>query len=126
MRAGLGASRMRIARELLIESVSLGLMGGVIAVGVAVAGLRLLTTLGPTDLPRLSETSLDARSLGFTLALSVLSGLLFGSISAFRYARSKASTILAGATRTANAGRARQRSRNVLVTAQESMALDLR
>src|SRR5258708_25411058 len=121
MRAGLGASRMRIARELLIESVSLGLMGGVIAVGVAVAGLRLLTTLGPTDLPRLSETSLDARSLGFTLALSVLSGLLFGSISAFRYARSKASAILAGATPTASPSPAPPRSPHRLVTAQVSI-----
>jgi hypothetical protein len=77
IRAALGAGRGRIARELLIESGSLGLMGGVLAVGVAYAGLRLLVAAGPADLPRLSEISLDARSLGFTLALSVLSGLLF-------------------------------------------------
>jgi predicted permease len=125
IRAALGASRMRIARELLIESVSLGLIGGVIAIGVAVAGLRLLIAFGPTNLPRLSEISLDARSLGFTLALSVLSGLLFGSISALRYARTQASATMASATRTASIGRARQRSRNVLVTAQVSMALVL-
>jgi predicted permease len=116
---------MRIARELLIESVSLGFLGGAIAVGVAVAGLRLLAAIGPADLPRLSEISLDARTLGFTLALSVLSGLLFGSISALRYARTKTSAILGGTTRTASAGRARQRSRNVLVIAQVSMALVL-
>ena len=91
IRAALGAGRMRIARELLIESVSLGLLGGVIAIGVAFAGLRLLVAIGPADLPRLSEISLDARSLSFTLALSVLSGLLFGSISALRYARTQAS-----------------------------------
>ena len=91
IRAALGAGRMRIARELLIESVSLGILGGVIAVGVAFAGLRLLLAIGPADLPRLSEISLDVRSLGFTLALSVLSGLLFGSISALRYARTQAS-----------------------------------
>jgi predicted permease len=125
IRAALGAGRMRIARELLIESVSLGILGGAIAVGVAFAGLRLLLAIGPADLPRLSEISLDARTLGFTLGLSVLSGLLFGSISAFRYARTKASAILGGATRTASTGRERQRSRNVLVTAQVSMALVL-
>ena len=125
IRAALGASRMRIARELLIESVSLGLLGGVIAIGVAVAGLRLLIAFGPTDLPRLSEISLDARALGFTLALSVLSGLLFGSISALRYARTKASATMGSTTRTASTGRARQRSRNALVTAQVSMALVL-
>jgi len=125
IRAALGASRLRIARELLIESASLGLLGGVIAVGVAFAGLRLLVAIGPADLPRLSEISLDARSLGFTLALSVLSGLLFGSISALRYARTPASAILGGTSRTASAGRARQRSRSVLVIAQVSMALVL-
>jgi predicted permease len=125
IRAALGAGRMRIARELLIESVSLGILGGVIAVGVAFAGLRLLEAIGPANLPRLSEISLDARSLGFTLALSVLSGLAFGSLSALRYARTQASATMGSATRTASAGRARQRSRNVLVTAQVSMALVL-
>jgi predicted permease len=125
IRAALGASRMRIARELLIESVSLGLLGGVIAIGVAVAGLRLLIAFGPTDLPRLSEISLDGSSLAFSLALSVLSGLLFGSISALRYARTKASATMGSTTRTASVGSARQRSRNVLVTAQVSMALVL-
>jgi predicted permease len=125
IRAALGASRLRIARELLIESVSLGLLGGVLAVGVASAGLRLLMVIGPADLPRLSEIALDASSLGFTLALSVFSGLLFGSISALRYARTQASATMGSATRTASVGRARQRSRNVLVMAQVSMALVL-
>jgi predicted permease len=125
IRAALGAGRMRIARELLIESVSLGLLGGVIAIGVAFAGLRLLVAIGPTDLPRLSELSLDARSLGFTLVLSVLSGLLFGSIPAVRYARTRASAMMGGTSRTASAGRSRQRSRNGLVIAQVAMALVL-
>jgi predicted permease len=125
IRAALGAGRMRIARELLIESVSLGLLGGVIAIGVAFAGLRLLVAIGPADLPRLSELSLDARSLGFTLALSVLSGLLFGSIPAVRYARTRASAMMGGTSRTASASRSRQRSRNGLVIAQVAMALVL-
>jgi predicted permease len=125
IRAALGASRLRIARELLIESVSLGLLGGVIAIGVAVAGLRLLIAFGPTNLPRLTEISLDARSFGFTLALSVLSGLLFGSISALRYVRTQSSVTMASTTRTASTSRSRQRSRNVLVTVQVSMALVL-
>jgi predicted permease len=125
IRAALGAGRMRIARELLIESVALGLMGGVIAVGLALAGLRLLVAIGPTDLPRLSEISLDAPSLAFTLALSIFSGLLFGSLSALRYARTPDSAIIGGTNRTASAGRARLRARNVLVIAQVSMALVL-
>jgi len=87
--------------------------------------LRLLLAIGPADLPRLSEISLDSRSLGFTLALSVLSGLAFGSLSALRYARTQSSATMGTTNRTASAGRARQRSRNVLVTAQVSMALIL-
>jgi len=125
VRAALGAGRARIARELLTESVMLGLMGGVIAVAVAFAGLRLLTAIGPADLPRLSEVSLDLPALGFTLLLSVLSGLLFGSIPVLRYARAKASTTIGSANRTASAGRAKQRSRNVLLVAQVAMALVL-
>jgi predicted permease len=125
IRAALGAGRIRIARELLTESVALGLMGGVLAVGVAYGGLRLLTAIGPADLPRLSEVSLDLRGLGFTLLLSVFSGLLLGSIPVLRYARGKASTTIGSANRTASAGRVRQRSRDVLVVAQVAMALVL-
>ncbi len=125
VRAALGAGRGRIARELLIESVSLGILGGVLAVGVAYAGLRLLVAIGPADLPRLNEVSLDARSLGFTFVLSIFSGLLFGSIPAIKYARQRVSIMMGNANRTSSTGRARQRSRNVLVIAQVAMALVL-
>ena len=125
IRAALGAGRARIARELLFESVILGLIGGVFALGVSYVGLRLLVAFGPDNLPRLSEVTLDARALAFTFALSVISGLLFGSIPAFKYARTRATAALSGANRIASAGRARQRSRNVLVVAQVAMALVL-
>ena len=125
IRAALGAGRMRIARELMIESVSLGILGGALAVGVAYAGLRLLVAIGPADLPRLSEVSLDSRSFAFTLVLSILSGLLFGSIPALKYARQRPTASMGSANRTASTGRARQRSRNVLVIAQVAMALVL-
>jgi predicted permease len=124
IRAALGAGRGRIAWELLLESVSLGLMGGVIGMGVAYEGLRLLLAVGPANLPRLSEVSLDARSLGFTLALSLLSGLLFGSIPTFRYAGERP-TALRGTGRTASVSRERQHSRDLLVVAQVAMALVL-
>ena len=65
VRSALGAGRWRIARELLLESVTLGLLGGAAGVAVAYAGLRLLRAIGPTDLPRLSEISLDGRSIAF-------------------------------------------------------------
>jgi predicted permease len=125
IRAALGAGRGRITRELLTESVALGLMGGLISIGVAYGGLRLLVSMGPAELPRLSEVSLDGRSLLFTLLLAVFSGLLFGSIPAFRYARAKASDALSGSSRTSSVSRARHRSRNVLVVTQVAMALVL-
>ncbi len=118
VRSALGAARWRIARELLLESVTLGLLGGAVGVGVAYAGLRLLIAIGPENLPRLSEISLDGQSLAFTLILSVLSGLLFGFIPVLRYAPSRQAVPLIGAMRTASTSRERQRGRNLLVVAQ--------
>jgi predicted permease len=125
IRAALGAGRGRIARELLLESLILGLIGGVLAVGVAWGGLRLLIAAGPVNLPRLAEISLDAWSLCFTLLLALFSGLLIGSIPAWKYARSRTSLTLEGSGRNISAGPARQRSRRVLVIAQVAMALVL-
>jgi predicted permease len=125
VRSALGAGRWRIARELLLESVTLGLLGGAAGVGVAYAGLSLLRAIGPENLPRLSEISLDGRTLAFTLILSVLSGLLFGSIAVLRYGPSRQAVPLLGTARTASVSRERQRGRNLLVVAQVAMALVL-
>src|SRR5665811_1388450 len=112
VRSALGADRWRIARELLLESVTLGLLGGTAGVAVAYAGLHLLSAIGPVELPRLSEISLDGRSVGFTLILSVLSGLFFGAIPVLRYGSSRQRPTLLGAMRTASVSRERQRGRN--------------
>jgi predicted permease len=125
IRAALGAGRWRIARELLVESVLLGLIGGVLAVGVAYGGVRLLVAMGPTNLPRLQEISLDGWSLGFALLLAVMSGLVLGSIPVWRYARGGQALAVSSGGRTASASRERHRSRNVLVVAQVAMALVL-
>ncbi len=125
VRSALGAGRWRIARELLLESVTLGVLGGAAGVVVADAGLRLLTRIGPVDLPRLNEISLDGRSVSFTLILSALSGLLFGAIPALRYGPSRRGHALLGAMRTASASRERQNGRNLMVVAQVAMALVL-
>jgi len=125
IRAALGAGRARIARELLVESLMLGVIGGFAAIAVAYAALQLLVAIGPADLPRLSEITLGGSSLMFDLLLSVLSGLLFGSIPAFKYARSAAPLSLGAASRSASEDRAHRRSRNVLVIAQVAMALVL-
>ena len=125
VRAALGASRGRIAWELLLESVALGLIGGVLGIGIAYEGLRLLAAVGPANLPRLGEISLDGRSLWFTLALSLLSGLVFGSIPVLKYVGGRMPTALRVTGRTASVSRERQRSRDLLVVAQVAMALVL-
>ena len=125
IRAALGAGRGRIARELLLESLVLGVAGGVLAIGVAWAGLRLLIAARPVDLPRISEISLDGYSLCFTLLLAVFSGLFIGAIPAWKYARARTSMMVDGTGRTATAGHTRQRSRRILVVAQVAMALVL-
>ena len=91
---------------------------------MAAAGLRLLVSIGPANLPRLTEISLDARSLLFTMVLSLFSGFLFGSIPAWKYSRNRATVSLGGA-RIVGASRERHRSRDILVVAQVALALVL-
>ena len=125
VRAALGAGWGRIVGGLQVESVMLGLMGGVMGVAVANGGVHLLVAMGPANLPRLSEISVDARTLEFTLLLSLLSGLLLGLIPALKYAGSKASLALQSAGRSMSVSRERHRVRNVLVVVQVAMALVL-
>ena len=125
VRAALGAGRGRIVRGLLVESVMLGLIGGVIGVALAYGGVRFLAVAGPANLPRLSEISIDTRTLGFTFVISVVSGLLFGLVPALKYAGPRTSLELRSAGRTSSASRERHRVRNFLVIGQVAMALVL-
>ena len=125
IRAALGAGWGQIARELLFESAALGLMGGVLAVGLAYAGLRLLVKLAPANLPRLEEISIDAPVLLFTLAISLIAGLLFGLIPVLKYAGPQLSTSLREGGRSLSDGKERHRARSVLVVVQVALALVL-
>jgi predicted permease len=125
VRAALGAGRARMVRGLLVESVLLGLMGGALGVGLAYAGVRFLVATGPANLPRLSEISIDARTLAFAWFLSVLSGLLFGLIPALKYAGKRTTSALQSAGRTISVSRERHRARNLLVMGQVAMAVVL-
>src|SRR5262245_16024602 len=78
VRAALGASRARLARQLLIESLLLSFAGGVLGVGLAIAGVRWMQLLQPKDIPRLQAITVNVDVLVFTLALCVVSGVLFG------------------------------------------------
>ena len=125
LRAALGASRGQIVRSFLVESVLLGLLGGAFGVALAYAGLRLLLAMGPTNLPRLSEISLDARALGFAVVLSLVSSVLFGLMPALKYTGPRISAALSSIGRTVSASRERHRARNALVVVQVAMALVL-
>lgn len=125
VRAALGAGWGRIVRGLLVESVMLSLMGGVVGVALASAGVRFLVAEGPANLPRISEISIDGRTLGFTLLLSMLSGLLFGLVPALKYAGPRNALALRSAGRTSSVSWERHRARNLLVVGQVAMALVL-
>jgi predicted permease len=125
VRAALGASRGRIVRSLLVESALLGLIGGALGTGLAYAGLRVLQAIGPTNLPRLSEVSLDSRTFGFTAVLSLVSSVVFGLIPALKYTGPRMSAALASIGRTASVSRQRHRVRSVLVVLQVAIALVL-
>ena len=129
IRAALGAGWGRIAHQLLVESVTLGVLGGAFGLALAYGGLRLLAALAPANLPRLAEISIDPSVLAFTLALSLLSGLLFGLIPVLKYVRPTTSKALRGAlhggSRTLSQGQERHRSQNALVVAQVGLAVVL-
>ncbi len=125
IRAALGASWTRVARQLLLESLMLAVMGGVLGMAFAYGGLRMLVGIGPSNLPRLSEISIDLVALGFGLALSLISGILFGLMPILKSARSHSANGLGNTFRTASLSRERQRSQHVLVVAQMTLALVL-
>lgn len=121
VRAALGAGWGRIVRELMLESMLLSFLGGGLGLGAAFATLRLVVSLGGGSLPRLNEISLDARALGFALAISVISGMGLGLLAGAKYARGRISLAARGATGT----RERHRARGILVVAQVTLALTL-
>ncbi len=120
LRATLGAGPGRLARGLMVESLTLSLIGGLIGVGLAYGGLKVLLAFPPANLPRLNEIAIDLPVLGFALGVSVLSGLLFGLVPILRFARQRLSNL---GGRWASAGKNQYRSQNVLVVAQVALAL---
>lgn len=122
IRAALGAGGLRIARQLLVETLLLSVLGGVAGVALAYGALRALVTLAPANLPRLADISIDPAVLGFTAVISLLSGLLFGAIPVLKHARPRLDALGAGGGRMT---RGRQRTQQLLVTTQMALALML-
>jgi predicted permease len=124
VRAALGAGRGRIARQLLTESLTLALLGGVLGLGLAYAGVRALASLGATELPRASAIGIDPVVLGFTFAIAIAAGLLFGLMPALRAANPDLqATLRAGARGTI--GGPGHRLRAALVVAEVALAVVL-
>jgi putative ABC transport system permease protein len=125
IRAALGASRRRIAGELLVESTLLGLAGGALGLVLAQQVLYAVRALGPANLPRLEDITLDPVVLLFTLVLSLAAGVVFGVVPALRYANPQLSATLRSGGRTMSDSRQRHRARAALVMVQVAMALVL-
>lgn len=118
VRTALGASRGHIVRQLSAESMSLSIAGAVAGVAVAWAGLQIVLTLRPANLPRLDETSLDGTVLFFTAALAIATGVIFGLLPALQLSRPDVTGVLKDGGRTGTAGRSRQFARRALVVMQ--------
>ena len=123
IRAALGASRGRIACELLFESLVIGLLGGALGLALAYGALQLLLAMAPTGLPRLGEIAIDLPALLFTLIVSLFASLLFGCVPIWKYSRAGAGLREGG--RTVSQSRERHRARNLLVVVQVGLAFVL-
>jgi predicted lysophospholipase L1 biosynthesis ABC-type transport system permease subunit len=126
IRSALGASRWRVVRQLLVESVLLGIGGAVLGCGLAYGGIKALVTLIPEGaIPQEAEIGLDWQALWFSLGLSILTALLFGLAPALQTARRDIVEPLKDSGRGVSGGFRRGRLRNALVVVELALSLVL-
>jgi putative ABC transport system permease protein len=129
IRSALGAGRARIVRQLLTESVLLSLAGGILGMALGILGMRALLAISPAGLPRIGEDgaaiSMDWRVLGFTLGVSLLTGILFGLFPAFSASRSDLNSALKESGNRSGTGFREGKARSLLVVSEISLALVL-
>jgi predicted permease len=125
IRVAMGATRLRIIRQLLTESILLALIGGALGLLLAVWGVDALVALGPHALPRLSEIRIDRWVLGYTLAISLLTGIIFGLVPALQVSKPNLNELLKEGIRTSPASFGRDPVRSLLVVAEVALSLVL-
>ncbi len=125
IRSALGAGWGRIAKELLFESLVLGVAGSLIGLAFAYGALRILVAIAPTGLPRLHEIGIDLPVLLFTLFLALFASLLIGAIPVIKYAGASLNSALREGGRALSQSRERHRARKALVVVQVALALVL-
>jgi putative ABC transport system permease protein len=125
LRAAMGASRVRIIRQLLTESVLLAGLGGGFGLLLAQWGTEALVKTVPQNIPRISNIQLDAPVLIFTLLVSLITGVVFGLVPAWQASHVDLNSSLKSGSRTGNAGEGKGRVRNALIMAEVALALVL-
>ena len=125
VRASLGASRGRLIRQLMMESVPLGLLGGGAGLLLAMWGVDAIVSLLPATVPRFNTIGIDSHVLLFTLSVSLLTISIFGWLPAFQATRSDVREALSDSGRSVTAGRRRSRLRDMLVASEMALALVL-
>ncbi len=121
LRVAMGADRSRIVKQLLIETLTIAVPGGVAGLFLAMAGVRALVAVAPANLPRLSEIQIDATALGFTLVMTLLTSLVFGLGPAMQTARTSANDLAQVGLRVAGNRRVR-RGQQALVIGELALA----
>jgi putative ABC transport system permease protein len=125
IRSALGAGRYRIVRQLLTESLLLAVIGGGAGLLLAVWGIDAMIALAPEGLPRVKDVSIDVGAMAFTLAISLLTGLVFGLAPVLQASRPNLNETLKEGGRGSSGGPRRQRIRNALVVVEVALALVL-
>ena len=125
IRAAMGASRARVARQMIFESALIALIAAAIGIGIAFTSMQLLIALGPASVPRLGELSIDLRVVGFAITIALSTMVIFGLLPAIQAARHDPQDALRADSRGSTSGTGRRRIRAALTVAEVALSVAL-